>query len=84
MEAIAKSAIGTELDRIITEQVEKISSGYQNPIEPIVSRYISDAIQKCVHEKYGPQITVWVAEKVTEKFTEQLFTKMWDSFVSRY
>ena len=84
VEALAKSAIGIELDRIIQEQVKRISSSYQNPIEPIVSRYIADAIQKSIQEKYGAQITDWVTEKVTEKFSEQLFTKMWDSFISKY
>jgi hypothetical protein len=84
VEAIAKSAIGVELDRIVNEQVKKLSTSYQNPLEPIVSRYISDAVQKCVQEKYGVQITAWVSEKVTEQFTEDLFTKMWDSFVRKY
>ncbi len=83
-EAIAKSAIGKELDRIINEQVQKLSTSYQNPIEPIVRQHIADAVRTCVQEKYGEQIKTWVTAKVTEQFTEELFDKLWEVFIRRY
>lgn len=83
-EAIAKSAIGVQLDRIIKEKVEQLSTSYQNPIAPVVSQHIEATIRTVVQEKYGEQIKTWVKVKVTEQFTEELFNKMWEAFTRKY
>ncbi len=83
-EAIAKSAIGKELERIITEKVKELSTSFRNPLEPVISRHIEEIVRTTVQEKFGEQIKAWVSAKVTEQFTEELFNKLWEAFIRRY
>lgn len=83
-EAIINSAIGKELERVINEEVSSLSKRYNNPIEGVVRREITKEIERLVQEKYSGQLRTMVAEQLTEQFTEDLFKKMWDSFMSRY
>lgn len=83
-EAIAKSAIGKELQTTIERAVKDMSASYKNPFEPIVKRFISDAAQKIINDEYSEQITKMVKDRITEQFTEDLFTKLWQSFENKY
>lgn len=83
-EAIAKSAIGEELQKAVDEEVKKFSTSYRNPFENIIRSHINTAAQELIQEKHSEQIQEMVREKVTEEFTEDLFTKLWESFRSRY
>ena len=83
-DAIINSAIGKELDRIIKDQVSKLTRSYDNPIEAVVKSEIHKCISDVVRTQFGEQIQAMVAEKVTEQFTSDLFNRMWDAFVSRY
>jgi len=83
-DAIAKSAIGEELNRIIKEQVKKLSSSYDNPIEKVVHQEIVDQLRAVVTNEYSDVIKKMVQEKVTEEFTKEFFAKLWDSFISRW
>lgn len=83
-DAIIKSAIGVELDKVIKAQVQSISTSYDSPIKNVVAREIQKAVEDVVRAQYGDFIKSKVAEMVTEQFTEDLFKKMWDSFTNRY
>lgn len=83
-EAIAKSAIGEELNKVIDGEVKKLSQGYNNPFKGIVSSYIHNAVEQIVKEQYSDQIKELVKKNVTDKFTEDLFNKLWASFENRY
>lgn len=83
-EAIAKSAIGDQLQIVINEEVKKLSKSYDNPFKQIVQGHINAAIQEIVKEQYADQIKDLVREKVTYGFTEELFTKLWESFANKY
>lgn len=83
-EAIIQSTIGEELERIISREVEKLSRSYNNPIEGVVQRQVELAITTTIHDNYAVKIRELVAEKVTEKFTDDLFEKLWRSFEGRY
>lgn len=82
-EAIAKSAIGDQLQKVIDEEVKKLSQGYSNPFKSIIQNHINMAVQEIVQEQYSGQIKELVRKKVTDQFTEDLFTKLWESFASR-
>lgn len=83
-DAIIGSAIGAELERVIKDQVSKLSRSYDNPIEVVVRNTIHDCIRDVVAHQFGEQIKAMVAEKVNDQFTAELFDKMWSAFVSRY
>ncbi len=83
-EAIIQSIIGEQPERVIKEQVQRVSRSYDNPIEGVVKAEIRDAITNIVQRDYSEQIRAMVAEKMAGQFTEDLFRRMWDSFVNRY
>lgn len=83
-DAIIESAIGKELDRVIKQEVEKLGRSYNNPIEIAVQREIQNKVVDVVRENYSDFIKAKVTEAVTEKFTEDLFLKLWNSFESRH
>jgi fructose-1,6-bisphosphatase/inositol monophosphatase family enzyme len=81
--AIAKSAIGEELNKIIKEKVNSWSRSYESGIVNTVDREIQKAIIEVIQTRYLDQIKAIVAEKVTEKFTVDLLEKMWEAWVCR-
>lgn len=83
-DAIIKSAIGDQLQKVIEEEVKKLAQNYNNPIGIVVNRYVHEAIEGIIREKYADRIKELVAEQVTKEFTEDLFSKMWNSFKNRY
>jgi len=83
-EAIAKSAIGEELQKAIEKEVKALSTSYRNPFENIIKSQINTFIQQIVREQYSEQIKELVRAQVTEKFTQDLFEKLWKSFENQY
>jgi hypothetical protein len=41
-------------------------------------------MQQVVTENYSEQIKLWVTECMTEEFTNDIFNKLWKSFLSKY
>jgi uncharacterized membrane-anchored protein YjiN (DUF445 family) len=83
-EAIAKSAIGENLKKTIEAEVQKISNNYNNPLAPIIQRFMSEEIQRVVREEYAETLKEFVKEQVTEKFTNDLLKSMWEKWETRY
>jgi len=82
-DAIAKSAIGDQLERIIKETIAKLSSTYSNPIQAVVERYVNDEIAKLLHTTYADQIREAVKAQVTEEIVTALVAKVWDIYSRR-
>lgn len=83
-DAIAKSAIGEELQNMIDKTVKEMSTSYNNPFKQIVHNYISQAIRKLIETEYMDTIEKLVKEKVSKQFTEDMISKMWEAFASKY
>lgn len=81
-EAIIKSAIGEQLEKVIKAEVAKISTSYNNPIEAVVRNHIHEAVRDVVKEQYAEKIKELISAKVTEEFTVELFEKLWEAFRS--
>ena len=81
--AIAKSAIGEALNKIIKDKVDSWSRSYENPITHIVDNEIQKAVSELIRTKYIDQIKAIVAEKVTEKFTVDLLGQLWEAWMRR-
>ena len=84
VDAIAKSAIGAQLQQVILAEVERLKTSYKNPIEGVVRAEIDKLVQGIVTEQFLPQIKEWITEKITEEFTAEMFTKMWEAFRRQY
>jgi hypothetical protein len=82
--AIIHSAIGEELKRIIAEKIKTMSRSYDNPIDRVVGDVMNRTIREVVERDYAAEIERMVSEKMTEKFTLELFNKMWDSFEAKH
>jgi len=81
---LIESSIGPALERVINENVSKLTTGYQNPIEPVVKKHIGDAVHALVQEKYKDKITEMVRAKVTDEFLATLINDLWDTFKRNY
>ena len=77
-EAVAKSAIGVELSKTIEKKVKEMSASYNNPFDAIVKKEI-EAIMTCIiRDEYKKQIQEQVRAKLSEKFVDEIISKMWD------
>ena len=76
-EAVTKSAIGVELNRVINEKVAQLSRSYDNPIKAVVDGLVNEAVRKAVSENYSEQIKKYVAEKMSESFMQEIIDKLW-------
>lgn len=83
-QAVAKSAIGKELKRVIDEEVKRLSTSYDNPIKPVVRGEILTIIRELLQKQYLSQIREFVRDKMTDKFLEDLLGKLWEKFIERY
>jgi uncharacterized membrane protein YheB (UPF0754 family) len=83
-EAIAKSAIGEELNKEIQKLSNKIFSGYESPFTNVVYSFIEQICRDVISKNYESKIKEYISEKLTEDFIKELFDKMWSSFKGRY
>ena len=79
-EAIAKSAIGIELKKVIEKEVEALGRSYNNPFNQIVTTHIHREIERIVREDYKEEIAAFVQEKVTADFTEEMLVQLWNAW----
>lgn len=79
---ILESAIGEELQKAINSSIKGISS-YRNPYEAIVSKHIEQEIQRLIQTEYSDQIREHVKNKITDQFTNEMITKLWEAWYER-
>jgi len=77
VDAVAKSAIGEQLKKIIEEKAKEWGNTYNNPLKPIIEAEISNLMRKIVRDNYMTQIEEFVKKNMTEKFTEDILNNMW-------
>lgn len=67
-DALLKAGIG----KAITEAVAKTLSGYNNPIDENLKRYVGEVAGELIREKFSAQIKVAVAAQIEAKVTHEL------------
>lgn len=81
--AIAESAIGEELKRVITESVEKLSKSWDNPIKAVVDRMIMESIRTMIEKDYSEQVKDFVKKSMDEKFMTDMINSLWQAWAQR-
>lgn len=76
-QAVLKSAIGTELQRIIDQEVKRFSTRFDNPIVTVVRKIIADEIRTVVHEQFSALIKEKVITALTEEKLTAIIDKAW-------
>lgn len=77
---VLESALGDVLRKVVDEEVKKLSTSYNNPIAPVVQRFIADEVRRLITEEFKEQIEAVVRERVTEQFTADLLAKSFEAF----
>lgn len=75
--AILQSHMGKAMDDRVNEFVNKMSSSYDNPLDPIIKRYITEAIETLVKEKYKNFIEDQIKSKITEEKVSKIVDTIW-------
>jgi hypothetical protein len=81
-EAVAKSAIGENLKKVIEKEVESMSSKFNNPLDNIVTSEIQRMVIDVIRSEYQQQLREIIKEKISEKFVSEQMDKIWDSWLS--
>jgi len=67
-EAVTKSMIGTS----IQQQVTKVLSGYDSPIDKAIREVVSTVALQLMREKFTEQITTLVTDSMQKKVTKEV------------
>lgn len=82
--AIAKSAIGENLKKVIDNEVQRLSASYDNPIKSVVANEINILLTQIIRDEYSEEIKKIVKEKISEDFINDLTSKLWEKFTRNY
>lgn len=74
--AILKSAIGEQVEKIVNEHVAKLSSSWNNPIENVVAAEVQRIVVRVLEANHGETLRVKIAEAVAAKLTNDLVGKI--------
>lgn len=80
-EAVAKSAIGKEIKRVIEEKVKELSTSYNNPLSRVVGREIEKMLRQLIEEEYMGQIKEFVRKQMSDDFVKDILGKMWKAYL---
>ena len=80
-EAVAKSAIGEELKKVVDREVKKISNSYENPLGVVVGREIEKMLRKLIEEEYIGKIKEFVSARMSDEFVKDILDKMWKAYL---
>lgn len=73
--AVAKSAIGGQIMKFIDSEVERMTRGYDNPLERIVRDEVLKLVSNLVRDEYGDRIK----EMVRARFSDEIVAKVADA-----
>lgn len=83
-EAVAKSAIGEALTKAVQNYVKKLGDSYNNPLDTIVAEEVNRLLCQLLRDEYQEQIKSMVRTRITEQFTDELLTQLWDIWLQKW
>ena len=81
-EAVAKSAIGKQIKRVVDEEVKKLSTSWQNPLSRVVGIEIEKMLRQLIQEEYMGKIKEWVSKQMSDEFVKNILGKMWKVYLA--
>ena len=82
-EAVLNSAIGEQVEAVVKKNVKELGRGYDNPIDAVVKKHISDLIVSILATEHGEELKKQVKEAVSEKITSEFVSKIVDAAWSK-
>jgi hypothetical protein len=79
-EAIAASAIGEQLHKIVDAEVKKLGQTFNNPLQGVVENYIRSEIAAILASEYRDMIREKIKERLSD---ERVDTLLADAFKQR-
>lgn len=64
--------------KAVSEAITKACSGYNNPIDEALKRYVGEVAAALVREKYAGDVRAAVARYIETRVTQELIDKMTD------
>lgn len=71
------------LGKAISEAVARNFSGYDNPVDKEIKKYVGEVVSSLIREKYAEQIKVAIATVVEERVTQSMIDETVDTAMSR-
>jgi hypothetical protein len=81
-EAVLKSSIGTEINRVITEAVAKLGN-WDSPMKKAIEEVVHKEIINIVTKEHGEKIRSAVKAMITDQLVEEVSKAAWDSFFEK-
>lgn len=69
--------------KAVTEAINKALSGYNNPVDEEIKRYVGQVAADLIREKYADEVRAAVTRHIEAKVTSELIDKMTDETVQR-
>ena len=83
-DAVLESALGDAVKNVIDEQVKKLSSSYNNPLDSVVQRHIADMVRATLTAEYTDELRERVHKAVADKMTDDFVSKVIEAGFRNY
>ena len=83
-DAVLQSAIGDAVKKVVNEQVNKLSANYNNPLDLVLQRHISDIVREVLISEYGDTLKEKVHTAVAEKISDDFVGKVIEAGFRNY
>lgn len=83
-DAVLESALGDAVKKVINEQVKKLSSSYNNPLESVVQQHIVNMIRDTLVTEYADDFKSKVHKAVADKMNDDFVGKVIEAGLRNY
>lgn len=71
-EAIIKSALGQELEKVINKQMKEAIDGYSSPVKTLISAHLTSIIKEVLEKDYREKIVAKVSSLLTSEHIDTI------------
>jgi len=71
-EAIIKSALGQELEKVINKQMKEAIDGYGSPVKTLISAHLTSIIKEVLEKDYREKIVAKVSSLLTSEHIDTI------------
>lgn len=82
-DAVLNSAIGEALKKQIEETLEKITSGKDNPVQPVIDNHVSNALYQLLHQEYAALIKTRIAARLTDEVLDEIINAAFEAWMDK-
>lgn len=83
-DAVLNSAIGDAVKKAVENELEKLTSVYNNPFESVVRTHVTGIALTVLREEYDDVIREKVAAALAKSFSTEFINRICDKALERY